>query len=248
MPKTKTARSAVPAITKKDGPIELVTVAVPPGGPDLKPDSDLLAAFVYPLTLQEFMGKHYCEHSVAWIGGGMGRLRGILDDFLHRGNTAALVRNTSSDAVHCWLRRTQSSVSLSNDALDSLKLEDPAQALTAHAGGASLYMRSPPEMHEAFIPALSDCLGMAWAGYYDPGQTQPTGEIEIFVSHAGHTTGWHTDFQSNFTLQVRACVLQNPPETFIVTTLPSCSFEDVRDGVSGEAPSHPLLGRSLPTL
>ena len=29
------------------------------------------------------------------------------------------------------------------------------------------------------------------------------GEIEVFVTRAGHTTGWHTDYQENFTVQLR---------------------------------------------
>lgn len=200
---------AAPAQLPARGPgsAALRKVAVPRGAPVLRPDEDVLAAFVYPLTVQEFLSSHYCESSVAWLGGGLARVQPIVDGYLHRGRVEDLVRHTASEAVHCWLRRSAPAAATASAAaakqLDSLKLEDPAQALTAHAAGASLYMRAPQAMHDAFVPAFSDALGMAFAGYYDAGQTQPTGEIELFVSQAGHLTSWHTDFQHNFTLQLR---------------------------------------------
>ena len=183
----------------------LLEVSVPHHAPPINPDEDLLASFVYPQTPQQFLARHYCSSAVAWRGGGSARLRHILDDFLHAGSTSALVRETASEAVHCWLKREASALpgEASSERLDSLKLEDGAQALTAHAAGASLYMRAPQEMHDVFVPALTDCLGMAWGGYYDPERAQPTGEIEVFVSRPGHTTDWHTDFQQNFTVQLR---------------------------------------------
>ena len=189
-----------------------VCVAVPPGGPVLAPDEDVLAAFVYPLTVQQFMREHFCKRSVVWRGG-MDRVESILNDYLYRGSTKELVRNTASESVHCWLKKVADAANgtvatgagnLSPQQLDSLKLDDRDQAITAFEAGASLYFRAPQLMHDAFVPALSDCLGMAWAGYYDPGQTQPTGEIEVFVSRTGHTTNWHTDFQQNFTMQVQS--------------------------------------------
>ncbi|CAE7907940.1 jcdD [Symbiodinium necroappetens] len=36
-----------------------------------------------------------------------------------------------------------------------------------------------------------------------PGDGRPRGEIETFVASEGHVTGWHTDFQHNFTFQLR---------------------------------------------
>eukprot|EP01051_Picozoa_sp_SAG22_P016635 SAG22_NODE_2386_length_2627_cov_4.058544_4_plen_188_part_00 len=35
------------------------------------------------------------------------------------------------------------------------------------------------------------------------GPGQPKGEIEVFVTRAGHKTGFHTDYQENFTVQLR---------------------------------------------
>ena len=29
------------------------------------------------------------------------------------------------------------------------------------------------------------------------------GEIEVFVARKGHLTSWHTDFQENFTIQIK---------------------------------------------
>lgn len=183
------------------GPPPLLTVDVPPGAPKIAHTEDLLAALVYPLTVQSFMSCGYRERCVALRGGGVGRMSSILGS-LCGGSVPALVRETASDEVHCWFKQSGFAGGGSR-ILSSVKLADPLQVMTAYAAGASLYMRSPKEMHDLYLPALSDCLGMAWAGYYDDCQQTPTGEIEVFVSHPGHTTGWHTDFMENFTVQLR---------------------------------------------
>lgn len=50
-------------------------------------------------------------------------------------------------------------------------------------------------------------MGHNFAGYYQAGQDitsmDQLGEIETFVSRAGNYTDWHTDFQENFTVQLR---------------------------------------------
>lgn len=52
------------------------------------------------------------------------------------------------------------------------------------------------------VPGICDGLGSSFAGRY-PGDGKPRGEIETFVAGKGHITGWHTDFQHNFTLQLK---------------------------------------------
>jgi hypothetical protein len=42
---------------------------------------------------------------------------------------------------------------------------------------------------------------MAATGFYDDGMTR--GEIEVFVTRKGNITGWHSDFQENFTFHLK---------------------------------------------
>lgn len=51
------------------------------------------------------------------------------------------------------------------------------------------------------MSGLCHALGSGAAGSYPDGR--PRGEVETFVAPSGHVTGWHTDFQNNFTFQLR---------------------------------------------
>jgi hypothetical protein len=50
-------------------------------------------------------------------------------------------------------------------------------------------------------------MGQNFGGYYRPNQDinimEQMGEIETFVSKSGNYTDWHTDFQENFTMQLK---------------------------------------------
>ena len=50
-------------------------------------------------------------------------------------------------------------------------------------------------------------MGHNFGGYFPAGNNiqalDQQGEIETFVSRAGNHTSWHTDFQENFTLQLK---------------------------------------------
>lgn len=74
------------------------------------------------------------------------------------------------------------------------------------------YFRSPQEMAEVFVRNMSNDLGMNFAGrthfprfellgIFPDGAVK--GEIEVFVTRAGHVTDWHFDFMENFTIQLK---------------------------------------------
>jgi len=85
--------------------------------------------------------------------------------------------------------------------LESVAVDAEAALVLARAG-AALYFRAPEELEDLLVPGLCNALGAAFAGRY-PGDGKPRGEIETFIAGRGHVTGWHTDFQHNFTLQLR---------------------------------------------
>ena len=130
----------------------------------------------------------------------------------HQSNGSASAHDGAGASSSKTRRKTSSSVSAAISdredrptfaAIDSLKLDDAASAMTAHAAGASLYFQSSKEAASAYVPAMSECLGQAFSAYYDSAQAEHRGEIEVFVSRGGHVTYWHYDFQENFTLQLR---------------------------------------------
>lgn len=88
--------------------------------------------------------------------------------------------------------------------IDSIRLDSAKDAMTCYNAGGSLYFRSSQRMADAFIPAMSEALGMGAGNslYFDSTQSEVKGEIEVFCSRAGHVTSWHFDFQENFTFQI----------------------------------------------
>jgi hypothetical protein len=220
---------------------------------ELLPDEGLLAAFVYPLSPEQFKSRYFRTKCLHLSAGGSqaaaARMRTLLQEHLHGGDVAALAADTASDQVHCWLRvLPEVHTAASNEAtaaadmsrkgrrraggavttggghataptapgsaapaesastlIETIKFDDATDALVAHRAGASLYMRSPQAAADAYVPAMAECLGMGLAAYYDAGQREAQGEIEVFASRAGHVTQWHHDFQENFTVQLRGC-------------------------------------------
>ncbi len=57
--------------------------------------------------------------------------------------------------------------------------------------------RSPQEVADVFVKAMSDDLGINFASVYPNNDLK--GEIEMFISRKGHITDWHFDFMENFT-------------------------------------------------
>lgn len=173
-------------------------VKVPRAAPALVPDASLLEAFCHGMSPTTFLATIYrrqCAHFAA--GGNTERVAGLLHDFLKDGNIRALAEATESDKIHCWLRPLAGASREDGDdgRIDSVKVDDAGAAVTLHRAGASLYFRSPPEFARAFVPAMSECLSMGRWAYYDARQGDARGEVETFVSRAGHVTDWHFDFQ-----------------------------------------------------
>jgi hypothetical protein len=165
-----------------------------------------LDAFVYPMGRAAF-SECFGRRPVAFVGGGAARVRELLASYFEQGDVRALCEASPSEGISAWLRDAQrADFPPAADAPpgSSVKVDADAAATLHAAGGASLYFRAPPRAAAALVPAVAEALGLAPAAlYYDAAQGAPRGEVEVFASRAGHTTGWHTDFQQNFTLQLR---------------------------------------------
>jgi hypothetical protein len=157
--------------------------------------ASILYSFCSPIDAEYFKRSIYRRgDSLAVLGGGLGCFKHLLREYLHDADIAALAAATPSEQIHCWLKPPRPAASpsplvLTGDRIDSVKVSTAKDAMVCYAAGASLYFRAPQDMADAFVPALSDALGMGFAGYYDAAtRTEPRGEVEVFASRAGHCT------------------------------------------------------------
>ena len=113
--------------------------------------------------------------------------------------------------------------------LNSVEISDPDTAYALHQSGLhSAYCRAPPLLEQHLVSSLLRSTGLGgghYEHYHAPnsassrtlggGTTLGRGEVELFISSGSgggngegnsirnhHVTGWHTDFQENFTIQL----------------------------------------------
>lgn len=157
---------------------------------------ELLRRLLAPLEPLAFLQENWARQAVV-LQGPNSRVRLLVRDFLHDLDLPALLQDSPSSSIHAWLKSTESST----PQLESAMVDTEA-ALSLAKAGVSLYFRAPEELENILVPGLATALGTCMAGQH-PGDGAPRGEIETFVSGRGHVTGWHTDFQHNFTFQLR---------------------------------------------
>ena len=189
----------------------------------LDSDTSLLAASLYPLPVDEFKRDYWRQRAVAIVGAGSGRVQELIAVELHELDVKEMMADSASEQIFVWMKErhntpsasssaSSSSSSLSalaNQPITSFPLDNPNQldaALACYNSGSSLYFRSPPALAHRFVRAFNAGVGFNFAGLdYSSvsSSSQPKGEIEVFVSRAGHHTGYHVDFMDNFTIQLR---------------------------------------------
>lgn len=154
----------------------------------------LLERILSPISTKQFLQDVWAQRALA-IAGPTSRLKPLTDEFLFGMDLGALVANSPSEQVHCWVRSSGSK----KEPLESLKVDEDT-ALTLYKAGASLYFRAPQNLADLLVSKIATALGMAFTSQGPGGNLR--GEIETFVSRKGHVTEWHTDFQHNFTIQL----------------------------------------------
>ena len=183
----------------------------------LDTDTSLLAASLYPLPVDEFKREHWRRRAVAILGAGSARVQRLITEELCELDVREMMAASASEQIFVWMKEqpaataTSSSTpsALAEQPITSFPLDNPSQldaALACYNSGSSLYFRSPPALAHRFVRAFNAAVGFNFAGLdysSTSSSSQPKGEIEVFVSRAGHHTGWHKDFQDNFTIQLR---------------------------------------------
>ena len=131
---------------------------------------------------------------------------------------------TSSENVFLWL--SPPSDASTHDSLNSVEISDSDTAYALHQSGSHpAYCRAPPLLEQLLVGSLLRSTGLGGGHYLPPHRDTLTlggtttlgrGEVELFIGASNqykkqtndkdstkkHTTGAHTDFQENFTIQL----------------------------------------------
>lgn len=161
--------------------------------------ADFLTLFAWPLKRQSFMDEYWQLKALLIKGGGAQRLdQSLVSEYLCDLDVDQLLEQSPSESIHVWLGGTATN---KTGKVESIKVSEAEVALSCHRAGGSLYFRAPQPLADALISAAFMSLGASFSGWQPDGSMR--GEVETFVSCAGHTTDWHWDFMENFTFQLK---------------------------------------------
>ncbi|KAF4672264.1 hypothetical protein FOL46_009255 [Perkinsus olseni] len=147
-----------------------------------------------------FITEHYLKgRPIVFRDGATGDvLDDICSQYLAGLDVEQMLQASPSDVIHTWLTPTGP---FSDEPASSIELHDPSAAVAALKAGAQLYFPAPQPLTDLMCTSIAEGLGVPKACGEYADHTKRS-EIETFVCRKGHTTDWHTDFQTNFTIQL----------------------------------------------
>lgn len=163
---------------------------------------NFLSSLIFPIPVENFINDGIYQHRVfVNTHGTRDRFRWLVNEYLFGLDLLEMMEESASadEGIFVWMKDA------GTGKLQSFQTS-PANALVCYnSGSASLYFRSPQRMADDFASALSDSVGMDFAGRFldKRGAKDVKAEIEIFVTKSGNSTDWHFDFQENWTLQLK---------------------------------------------
>ncbi|KAF4657150.1 hypothetical protein FOL47_008573 [Perkinsus chesapeaki] len=148
-----------------------------------------------------FITEHYLKSRPLLLRDGA--TGDILDDicgeYLGGLDIEEMLEASSSDTIHVWLTPNGP---FHNEPATSIELHDPSAAIAAlKTGAAQLYFPAPQPLADLMCRSIADGLGIPKPCQEYSDHTIRS-EIETFICRKGHNTDWHTDFQTNFTIQL----------------------------------------------
>lgn len=148
-------------------------------------DSENLLQNLFPFSGSEsFFDSHFKRHPVVTRGDQECLLS--LKKLLFNLDISELIKSSASDRIHVWLSQ-RLSTGLTSNALESIPVEDHTTAVKLYWAGHSIYCRAPLELEKDVVPKLLNELGLGITG--SGTDRYRRGEIELFLSRAGHVTG-----------------------------------------------------------
>ena len=176
---------------------------------------DLLSDLLSPgISSTEFLTRFFRRQAVhvPSTTQGVHRVERIQKQMLDL-NVQKIFEKTASENIFVWLQQAMDhSSSTANGGkggdkkINSIEVPDPETAFALYQAGHATYCRAPSHVEELLVGALLENTGLGCGQYDASGQSMTSlgrGEVETFIStKAGSVTGWHTDFQENFTIQL----------------------------------------------
>eukprot|EP00761_Pharyngomonas_kirbyi_P011226 gb/GECH01011251.1/.p1 GENE.gb/GECH01011251.1/~~gb/GECH01011251.1/.p1 ORF type:complete len:972 (+),score=284.83 gb/GECH01011251.1/:1-2916(+) len=166
--------------------------------PEIDPEQNLLESLLWPISPSDFMKEIFRKKVYVAKNAPVSRFARVINEHLFQLDIESLVENTASENVHVWMKPKDDHES---SGIESFPAPDTNSAMVCKNSGASLYFRSPQEMADIFVAKIINELGINFGGRFPTGENK--GEIEVFVSSAGHFTSCHFDYMENFTLQLQ---------------------------------------------
>ena len=163
-------------------------------------EKNLFKALIFPLKPQQFFDSYYAQKALVIKGGSCDRFQHIVDTQMFGLDVEEMCENTASEKIHVWFPvKVESTKGGKLKPIKSFATEETDLAVTAYErGGASLYFGSSLEFRNLYCKSLTYQMGLNFGAYFTDYSTM--GEIETFWSRKGNLTGFHIDFQENFTL------------------------------------------------
>lgn len=173
----------------------------------LTPDLD---AFIAPMSREDFFSKVYQQKALAVKANPKYRstrlqvVASLMEGFhpvkmLQESNSApGAGPGEGGNGISVWMRTNAPGSEKSS--MQSIKV-GAAEAKTCYDAGHSLYFRGSEMLESSMLNQFATSMGFNFASKFRDGLRRS--EIEVFAAHVGHKTGWHFDFQENFTIQLR---------------------------------------------
>jgi ribosomal protein L16 Arg81 hydroxylase len=169
--------------------------------------------------IRNFLSNSFKHRPVVLSNNNIASVQELLYDL----DVLTLLQNTASDSIHIWLKQ------LDKEVMESITLDDAEQAFKLYKAGHSVYCRAPKEFEQLIISNLSNELHYGIKNIHTNDRFR-RGEIEMFFSRKGHVTKFHSDFQENFTIQLKGKKKWIFHKSSMVSPLRGCTlhFNDAR--------------------
>ena len=178
--------------------------------------NNLLADLLAPaLTPAEFLTKHFRKQAV-YIPTAQGANRvAKISQYMLNLDVREIFDQTASENIFVWLKpqeqQDNDNTTLRENGsrqkkINSIEVPEPEMAYALYQAGHPTYCRAPPHVEQVLLGALLENTGLGCGQYDASGQSMTSlgrAEVETFIStQTGSITGFHTDFQENFTIQL----------------------------------------------
>ncbi|GAB5033095.1 Hypothetical protein NocV09_01200490 [Nannochloropsis oceanica] len=164
-------------------------------GSHLHLSPDMFPKLLGPISPDAFLREHYHTKSPLLIKGH--NFVPFLDEEMEGGDILGLLESSPSENISVW------TVTGPAQKINTARVQDAGSAAALYVAGHSVYCRAPEAVESVLVESAIGALGLGCRMSQPGVKSVIEGEVEMFLSHAGHHTPFHFDFQENVTLQLK---------------------------------------------